>query len=297
MRRVENSILDFVKEVGNDEIIKIFNEISKGKMLRSKLILKVAGESEEAIKLSSIIEMIHLASLLHDDVIDDADVRRGQPSINASFGNKISIMLGDILYSKAFFELSKFNEEIAKVVSNAVTLLSVGEFLDVQLTDNFNSDREIYFDMVYKKTSSLIEASAKASAILVGKNSDKFGLYGKNLGIAFQIVDDILDITQSSEKLGKPAMSDFKEGKTTLPYILLYEKLEDDDKGELETLFKKNLNEYEINWLKDKFELTGSINEAFGIAISLAHEGMEAVKNEDADELISIMKSMIEREF
>ncbi len=120
-------------------------------MLRSKLILKIAGISEESIKLCAVVEMIHAASLLHDDVIDEADIRRGKPSINALFDNKTSIMFGDILYSKAFTQLSQMDKEIAYTVSNAVTLLSIGEMADVDLTQNFNTSYDKYFDMIYKK--------------------------------------------------------------------------------------------------------------------------------------------------
>ena len=107
-------------------------------MLRSKLILKIAGVSDESIKLCAVVEMIHAASLLHDDVIDESDTRRGKPSINALFDNKTSIMFGDILYSKAFTQLTFMDKDIAYTVSNAVTLLSIGEMLDVDLTNDFN---------------------------------------------------------------------------------------------------------------------------------------------------------------
>ncbi len=295
--KVQNQMQTYINEIDNSKILQIYNNISIGKMLRSKLILKIAKESEISIKLCAIVELIHLASLLHDDVIDESIIRRGKPSINASFGNKKSIMLGDILYSKAFFELTKFDSNIAQVISNAVTLLSIGEFLDVELAQKFNSNKDLYFDMIYKKTSALIEASAKASAILAGKNSNKFGLYGKNLGIAFQIVDDLLDITQTSEQLGKPAMSDFRDGKSTLPYILLYEKLDFDDKELLKSMFARELSEYEESWLKEKFTVANIKEESLNIAITLANDGIKALENEDANELIAIMRSMIDREF
>jgi len=125
----------FISELGYKEAFEMFLKISSGKKLRSKLLLKIAGESEISLKLCAIIELIHLASLLHDDVIDEANIRRGNPSINALFGSKNSVMLGDILYSKAYFELTKFDPSIAAVISDAVSKLSIGEMMDVKMAE------------------------------------------------------------------------------------------------------------------------------------------------------------------
>ena len=203
LEQVKQKIFSFIEDIDDTKSIELLKQLPKGKMLRSKLILKIAGVSEESIKLCAIVEMIHAASLLHDDVIDEADTRRGKPSINALYDNKTSIMFGDILYSKAFTELTSMDKEVAYTVSNAVTLLSIGEMIDVDLTESFNTSYDKYFDMIYKKTASLIEASAKAAAIISEKDKEAFAIYGKNLGLAFQMVDDLLDITQDSQTLGK----------------------------------------------------------------------------------------------
>ena len=168
LETVKNQIKDFVKECNDEKSLKLLENLATGKMLRSKLILKIAGVNTESIKLCAVVEMIHAASLLHDDVIDEADTRRGKPSVNALYDNKTSIMFGDILYSKAFTQLTLMDKKIAYTVSNAVTLLSIGEMLDVDLTNTFNTSYEKYNDMIYKKTASLIEAAAKAAAILAG---------------------------------------------------------------------------------------------------------------------------------
>jgi len=292
---VEKRIEKYIEELDESYIKELFNRLPAGKRLRAKLILKIA-KSIEAVDLAAIIEMIHAASLLHDDVIDDAMTRRGAPSINAIYGNKTSIMFGDILYSKAFFELSKFNSEIAKTVSNAVTELSIGELLDVNLAQNFNTDIDLYLSMIYKKTASLIEASAKSAAILSGKDKDAYAIYGRNLGIAFQIVDDILDIVSDEEKLGKPAMNDFKEGKVTLPYIYLYNSLNEKDKDILKSLFKKEVNPEEKEWIKNKMMETNSIQKAIDFAQNLGKEAINAIDSNDK-ELIEIMKNLIYREY
>lgn len=297
LEKVESLMLAQVASLESARSVELFHKVPKGKRLRAKLILKIAGASADALKLASIVELIHAASLLHDDVIDDANTRRGQSSINAEFGDKTAIMLGDILYSKGFSELTLLPKEVAYSVSNAVALLSVGELLDVELSATFNDNKESYFDMIYKKTASLIEASAKSAALLVGKNSDIYALYGKNLGLAFQIIDDVLDITQSSEILGKPSLNDFKEGKTTLPYLYMYEKLSLHDRQILLSLFQKTLNENEEAWIKEKMNETNAINLSINDARRLGFEALEAIKDEEDVGLASIIKEMIERNF
>ena len=294
--RVEERIKNFIDELKDDYIKELFNKLPSGKRLRAKLILKIA-QNEDAIDLAAIIEMIHAASLLHDDVIDDALTRRGAPSINALYGNKTSIMFGDILYSKAFYELTKFDENISQTVSDAVTKLSIGEMLDVNLTKEFNTDIDLYLDMIYKKTASLIEASAKSAAILSNKDESSYALYGKNLGLAFQIIDDILDIVSDEEKLGKPVMNDFREGKVTLPYIYLYQSLEkNEDREKLRSLFKKDATQEEKNWIKKKMIETNSLQKAKDFATKLGKEAIEKIDSNN-EELIEIMKNLIYRDY
>ncbi|WP_122893488.1 polyprenyl synthetase family protein [Arcobacter peruensis] len=296
LEAVKSQIKRFVEDCNDEKSLELLEKLATGKMLRSKLILKIAGESIESIKLCAVVEMIHAASLLHDDVIDEADTRRGKPSVNALYDNKTSIMFGDILYSKAFTQLTLMDKKIAYTVSNAVTLLSIGEMLDVDLTNSFNTSYEKYNDMIYKKTASLIEAAAKAAAILAGLDEEKYALYGRNLGLAFQMIDDILDITQDSATLGKPAMLDFVEGKVTIPYLLLHERLE--DKSKLEKLYKKDLSQEESSWIKEQMSETKALEDSIKMAKDIGNEAIQAVKDEENSQtLIFIMKAMIEREF
>lgn len=293
---VKNQIKEFVKVCNHEKSLELLDKLATGKMLRSKLILKIAGVNEESIKLCAVVEMIHAASLLHDDVIDDADTRRGQPSVNALYDNKTSIMFGDILYSRAFTELSQMDKRVAYTISNAVTLLSIGEMIDVDLTNSFNKSYDLYLDMIYKKTASLIEASAKAAAIIAGLDEEKYALYGKNLGLAFQMVDDILDITQDSATLGKPSMHDFVEGKVTIPYLLLHERIK--DKTKLESLYKKELTQDESSWIKEQMQITNALSDSILQAKAIGNEAINAVIDEENSQtLVMIMKAMIEREF
>jgi octaprenyl-diphosphate synthase len=296
LEKVKNQIREFVEVCNHKKSLDLLDKLATGKMLRSKLILKIAGVTPESIKLCAVVEMIHAASLLHDDVIDEANTRRGKPSVNALYDNKTSIMFGDVLYSRAFTELTLMDKRVAYTISNSVTQLSIGEMLDVDLSNTFNTSYDKYLDMIYKKTGSLIEAAAKAAAILAGLDENKYALYGKNLGVAFQMIDDILDITQDSKTLGKPAMLDFVEGKVTIPYLLLHERLE--DKTKLEALYKKELTSDESLWIKEQMNMTKALEDAILQAKEIGNIAIDAVKDEkDSETLVFIMKAMIEREF
>lgn len=297
LQEVENIINSYIDSLNDLHVKKLFNTLSNGKMLRSKLILNIASSHEECVKLCAIVELIHLASLLHDDVIDESQTRRGKSSFNANFGDKNAIMLGDILYSKAFYELNNFDVNIAKQISNTVVKLSIGEMMDVKMSEKFNNDKNLYYDMIYKKTASLIESCAVCAAMLTCKDVEKYSSYGKNLGLAFQIIDDILDITGDEKTLGKPALNDYKEGKTTLPYIYLHESLDKEDKKILESYFKKGLNEHEILWIKDKFKQTNALNKSINEAKQLGHLALTAIKDENMSELENVVNMMIQRDF
>jgi octaprenyl-diphosphate synthase len=278
-----------------DDMFKEFSEykdIEKGKGIRGKLVTIISPSSS---KLAAVIEAIHLASLLHDDVIDEADKRRGVISINAKYGDHTAVMLGDIVYSKAFYELIDFGSEIAKVVSNAVYLLSQGELEDVKLSKSINLDKDKYMQMIYKKTASLIEAACAAAALIEGYDKKDFMKYGKNIGIAFQIIDDLLDITQDEKTLGKPAMHDFYEGKVTLPFIYLFEAINNEEKEKLIKLYKKNLSKEEKEFIKNLFKKYGILEKVFLEAKELVDEAKESIKKYNLKELENIAQKVIER--
>lgn len=294
---VERKIKQFILELEDREVSALYAKLPAGKRLRAKLILKIAGQNLAAVKTAAIVEMIHAASLLHDDVIDDAYTRRNKPSLNALYGNKTAIMLGDVLYSKGFFELNNISAEVAKIVSNAVVQLSLGELGDVSLSKAFNTDKEAYLKMIYQKTASLIEASAGAAAVLAGKPKEAYLTYGRNLGLAFQMIDDILDITQDAATLGKPVLHDFVEGKTTLPYIYLHEALQEDEQHKLQSLHAKVLSTEEQFWIQAKMKEHRIIDKAYNEAKELIEEAIVLMKKQGEDSLTGIAKEMIEREF
>ncbi len=294
---VERKIEQFISDLSDKEVSSLYAKLPHGKRLRAKLILKIAGSSLATIKTAAIVEMIHAASLLHDDVIDDAYTRRTKPSLNALYGNKTAIMMGDILYSKGFLELNNISPEVSKIISNAVVQLSLGELKDVSLSKTFNLDRETYLKMIYQKTASLMEASAGAAAQLAGKDKVAYMTYGRNLGIAFQMIDDILDITADASVLGKPALHDFEEGKTTLPYIYLYEALKENEKATLKSLHGKVLLLEDQKWILVQMKKHKIIEKSFLEAKVLAEEAIKLMRSHGEDELTQIAMQMIDREF
>ena len=294
---VERKIEQYIRELNDSSVLSLYRKLPQGKRLRTKLILKIAGSDLKVIKTAATVEMIHVASLLHDDVIDDAKSRRGKISLNASEGNKTAIMMGDILYSKAFFELTTISPEVAKVVSNAVVQLSLGELADVELSRRFHTNRDAYLKMLYQKTASLMEASAEAAAILVGKDRVAYRDYGRKLGLAFQMIDDILDITSDSKTLGKPALHDFVEGKVTLPYMYLYDILAKEDREYLVSLHRKRLSADEELWIKSAMNRYKIVEKSYAEARELILEAISSMESLGEQDLSNIAKAMIEREF
>jgi octaprenyl-diphosphate synthase len=206
-------------------------------------------------------------------------------------------MFGDILYSKGFFELNNISPEISKIVSNAVIQLSLGELKDVSLSKRFNVDKNVYLEMIYQKTASLIEASAGAAAVLAGKPKEAYMTYGRNLGLAFQMIDDILDITSDSKTLGKPALHDFVEGKTTLPYIYLYNELDEKAKEKLSLLHAKVLKKEDQEWILEQIREHKIIEKSYLEAKMLIEEAISLMDSHGEDALSGIAREMIERDF
>jgi octaprenyl-diphosphate synthase len=152
--------------------------------------------------------------------------------------------------------------------------------------------------MIYKKTAILIEATARCSAILANKSESKYALYGKNLGLAFQIVDDILDVTQSSSTLGKPALNDYKDGKTTIVYMDLIDELSSKDRDKIIKLFSKELDQDRQEWLLDKFSNSLAVKKSITLAKKFALEAFKVIEGEvNASKLQKIITDMVEREF
>lgn len=290
-----------ISQLQNKDVETLFAQVSGGKMLRPRLMLKIS-QSERIFELAAIVEMIHVASLLHDDVIDASMLRRQKPTVNATEGDKTAVMLGDILYSKAFSKLVSFSPDIAYKISNAVTLLSLGELEDVEMSKELNVDEAKYIEMLYKKTGSLIEAAAVSAAMYEGIEHAGIEVYAKNLGVAFQIIDDILDITADEKSLGKMPFSDFKEGKTTIAYMHLYNNSNESTKEFLEEIYQKEISEEQKQKLLQEFKKHGSIEYSLGVAKALTEKGLQALAASNIEEslkesLSEIAKNQLNRLF
>ena len=200
---------------------------SGGKRVRPLITLLVAKalkySGKDHIQTAAIIEFIHTATLLHDDVVDESKRRRGQDTANIIFGNQASVLIGDFLYSRAFQMMVKLDEmKVLRVLADTTNTIATGEVMQLINIHDPNIDEENYTQVIYRKTACLFEASGHAAAILANSDEkERLAMieYGKQLGIAFQLIDDALDYSASSEILGKNLGDDLAEGKPTLPII------------------------------------------------------------------------------
>lgn len=224
-----NSRFNFVESV-TDYVMK-----NGGKRLRPILTIlcaKLSGyQGEDAVALGAAIEFMHTASLLHDDVIDGATMRRGRDSTNKLWGNHVSVLVGDFFYCRAMDILVAHGDlKVLRAVTDAVTLTTEGEIFEITKVSDLNISEDDYLEIVKNKTAALMGAAAQTGAIL-GRVPEEFELslrkYGYHLGIAFQLVDDVLDYTQPQEVSGKDSGLDLKEGKLTLPLILVLRRATD----------------------------------------------------------------------
>src|SRR5271156_472174 len=202
-----------------------------GKRLRPALLLLAAGAAgyrgPSAIRMGAVVEMIHSATLVHDDVIDGAQTRRGRPSTNARWGNHMSVLAGDWLYMQSFeMALRERNFAILDILIGLTQNMVEGELLQLTRLGRMDLTETDATELAYRKTACLFSGCARLGAVL-GKQpkniEDALAEYGRNAGLAFQLVDDLLDFTASPEQLGKPVLSDLKEGKVTLPLIFAME--------------------------------------------------------------------------
>ena len=217
----------------NSAAIEPVAEISKylreggGKRLRPALLLLAAGASgyrgRGAIRLGAVVEMIHSATLIHDDVIDGADTRRGRPSANARWGNHMSVLAGDWLYMQSFdAALRERNFAVLDILIELTQSMVEGELLQMTRLGRIDLTETEATELAYRKTAGLFSGCSRLGAVLGNQPEnvvESLAEYGRNAGLAFQLVDDLLDFTASPEKLGKPVLSDLKEGKVTLPLI------------------------------------------------------------------------------
>jgi len=220
---------------------------SGGKRIRPLLVLlsaKAFGRADaDAVKLATVIEFLHTATLLHDDVVDTSDMRRGNPTANAKWGNAPSVLVGDFLYSRAFEMMVELaSMPVMKILSNATCVIAEGEVLQLTNVKNPDATEAQYMDVIHGKTAMLFEASTHSAAALLELNDEQrlaLKEYGKELGMAFQLVDDVLDYEGDAEEMGKNVGDDLAEGKPTLPLIHAMANASEDDRQLIRQAIRK----------------------------------------------------------
>ena len=252
-----------------------------GKMLRPALSLitaeAVGGEKENALKAGSAIELIHTFSLIHDDIMDKDEMRRGMPSVHTVWGEDVAILAGDTLFSKAFEIIicsqgttSEQNNQALATVADACVKICEGQALDMGFEDRYDVSEEEYMEMIFKKTGALIAAATKVGAIMGGASSeviDAMYEYGRLIGLAFQIQDDYLDLASDEETLGKPIGSDIAKGKMTIIAINGLASAGDDSDKLLEILKDDNNSQADIDNAIEILNNCGSIEYARNLAL------------------------------
>jgi len=307
LRDVERKI----EKICNTEV-KILRETALatlnagGKRLRPALVL-IAGQvgeynEEKLISAAAAVELIHMASLVHDDILDGAATRRGKPTINSQWGNTVAVTAGDFLFAQAFVHLSKLNNSrVIKVACDAALALSMGELHQMETTGNCDQLITDYLEKIYKKTAALFSASCEIGSILAQAPSKETTLlteYGKNLGMAFQIYDDILDLEGSEETLGKPSGIDLKDGTVTLP--ILY-ALEDTNKDRriCSVIGKSRPEQAEVNEVIDLILATNALERTRREAHKYTQKAIETAKGikvrDVRDDLVAIGEFVVAR--
>lgn len=221
-----NSRVDLIPQLAGHLIA------SGGKRLRPMLTLAAARlcgyEGMRHVLLAACVECIHTATLLHDDVVDESNLRRGSASANVVWGNKASVLVGDFLFSRAFqLMVEDGSLEVLRVLSNASAVIAEGEVLQLRTSNDTETSEDMYLEVISAKTAALFAAACRVGAIVADRSkaeADSLESYGRNLGIAFQLVDDALDYAARQATLGKSVGDDFREGKITLPVLLAYRR-------------------------------------------------------------------------
>jgi len=259
---------------------------SGGKRLRPMLLTLCAHacgyQGQNHIPLAAIIEFIHTATLLHDDVVDESDLRRGQQSAHAVWGNAASVLVGDFLYSRSFqMMVSLDSMRIMEVLAHTTNTISEGEVQQLLNMGNPEVDQQRYMQVIENKTAKLFEAACRLAAIISNQPEaieNALALYGNRLGSAFQIADDVLDYTGDAGTMGKNAGDDLAEGKPTLPLILAREKCSETERELLDEAIR-NGGLDDLSPVLKIIEKTDSLNATMAIAMKMADEARQAIQD------------------
>ncbi len=260
----------------------------RGKMLRPLLVFltaKLHGELvEKTMSAALVVELFHTATLVHDDVVDQSDLRRGSETVNNIWDNKISILIGDLLFSKTLSSIVDLQDTHAvAILSAAAERITEGELLQIAYTANSNVTEKEYFDLIGKKTAALFSASCQMGALSI-RDDEKalermFG-FGENYGIAFQIMDDLLDYLGDQNKLGKPTGNDLREGKITLPLIFALNNAPEAARSEILRIIDRGIeSDSELDFIVEFVQTHGGVDYAKNLVDSYTKQSLDSLSS------------------
>jgi octaprenyl-diphosphate synthase len=290
---LRDDLVAIEQELGRDSAsgVSTITEIAEylrgggGKRIRPTLLLlsshALGYTGQAAIRLGAVVEMVHSATLVHDDIIDSANVRRGRPSANTTWGNEKCVLAGDWLYMQAFnVALKEKNLRVLDLLIGLTQQMVEGELLQIQKLGRAVSEAE-YYDLIYRKTACLFSVSMRLGAVLACATEAveaSLGAYGRTVGLAFQIVDDVLDLTATEEVLGKPVASDLREGKATLAVIHSIDHGTAADRRTIQrVLDDRSFENVSREKIREILLRNGSVEYAMGVADRYAEQSRQAL--------------------
>jgi len=272
----------------------------KGKQMRPMFVLlsaKLGGEiSTSTYRAASLVELLHTATLVHDDVVDESPERRGFFSINALWKNKVAVLVGDYLLSKGLLlSLNNKDYKVLQILSEAVRLMSEGELLQIEKSRSLNLDEEVYYNIIKGKTASLLSSACGAGASTTftdEKNIEKMQQFGENVGMAFQIKDDLFDYT--ADNIGKPTGIDIKEKKLTLPLIYTLNNCEKNTRKKIIYIIKnENRNKEKVSYVIDVVKQTGGIDYATNKMIIFRNNALNLLHEFESSETRDALEDLV----
>ena len=262
----------------NQSALHLFN--AGGKRVRPMLLLLTSGLTgginQESIELAATVEMIHTATLIHDDIVDESPLRRGRVSVNGKWGNQVAVLVGDYLYAKASTRVAQNGIfKYSQILAEATTEMCLGEIRQIEQEGNFQITESEYLEIIRRKTGILMSVCAELGGLVNNISPDKASAlrqYGLGLGIVFQLIDDTLDFTANLTQLGKPTNHDFHHGKITLPLIHLRDHLESQPRTQLLAFAEKPMNNADVTWLNELLWFHNSVGYVREYAEKLVQE-------------------------
>lgn len=300
LRRIIVSDFPFITEV-NAHLLRM-----KGKFFRPTLLLLTADATSEVetddLALAAVVELIHLATLVHDDSVDHSVLRRGEPTINAQFSHQVAVIMGDYLYSRAIIELVELDDPVPlRVMSRVTNEMTVGEMRELKAYDNLEYSEDDYYELIRCKTASLMAAACDIGARRGSPSErERMRRYGLKLGMAFQVADDVLDYTETQTVTGKPSGLDLKEHRVTLPLIAAVPRMDSRERGVVQKLMSDP--EPDDGLIGETIELVrmhGGVETAREKALALAAEAEEELasltESPALDSLRNCLSYVVER--